>query len=75
VWDRKQFHKDPAPPTMKKKEELANTGENIGENSIFVFLQNFVKMQEIKIKREYCIISENKSARLPKKFKFITFGL
>ncbi len=53
---------------MKKKEELANTGENIGENSIFVFLQNFVKMQEIKIKREYCIISENKSARLPNFF-------
>jgi hypothetical protein len=60
VWDRKQFHKDPAPPTMKKKEELANTGEN----SVFVFLQNFVKMQEIKIKGEDCIISENKIARL-----------
>ncbi len=52
VWERKQFHKDPAPPTMKKKEELANIGENIGENSVFVSLENFVKMQEIKIKRE-----------------------
>jgi hypothetical protein len=60
---------------MKKKEELPNTGENIGENSVFVFLQNFVKMQEIKTKREYCIISENKIARLRKRFKFITFGL
>jgi hypothetical protein len=49
VWDRKQFHKvPPARPTLKKKEELANTGENIGENSIFVVLQNFVKMQEMK---------------------------